>query len=457
MAGLSAMGLAALLDRLGSEARRRRLARYRVAAAAALAAACIFLLSGVSVYAVVLPQVGVHAPGQNFLHRWLSRVPGPWRPVRPAHVAPPDGAAPRPAVPATPPANYSPSAVSPVDGVGPGLTVPVATIGDAPPVVRTAPDPASDLPPLPPSTHLAKVAHQWQTWNNCGPASMTMAVSVFGKTEDQTTAMNFMKTTPNDKNVRPDEMVNYARSLGLGADWRIGGDFTRLKQFLANGIPVVVEVSYAPDPDDWMGHYRLLVGYDDTAGRFIAYDSVIPPGRDVPQPYGKFDDEWQIFNRTYIPVYPPEQSDLVNRILGRDRDDKQMFEHALALAQAEASARPDDGFSWFNMGTSLVALGRMEEAVAAYDHARTLKLPWRMLWYQFGPFEAYLAEGRLTDVLALADANLAQSRDLEESHYFRGRALQAMGKTDSAQASYQAALRANGRFAPASEALKSLG
>src|SRR5262245_18398545 len=141
MAGLSAMGLAALLDRLASEARRRRLGRYRVAAAAALAAACIFLLSGVSVYAVVLPQVGVHAPGQNLLHRWLSRVPGPWRPVRPAHVAPPDGAAPRPAVPATPPANYSPSAVSPVDGFGPGVTVPVATIGDAPPVMRTAPDP----------------------------------------------------------------------------------------------------------------------------------------------------------------------------------------------------------------------------------------------------------------------------------------------------------------------------
>ena len=43
---------------------------------AALAAGFVFLFSGVSVYAVVLPQVGVHAPGQNTLHKLLNRVPG---------------------------------------------------------------------------------------------------------------------------------------------------------------------------------------------------------------------------------------------------------------------------------------------------------------------------------------------------------------------------------------------
>lgn len=405
LAGLTAMGLTALADRVAAHPRYQSLARYRLAAAG-VAACCVFLFSGVSVYAVVLPQVGVHVPGQNMLHRMLDRMPNPWRPERPAHVALPEGMSARPA---------------------------------------------------PPTARLERVSHQWQTWNNCGPATITMAASVFGREQDQTAAMNFMKTTPNDKNVRPDEMVNYARSLGLQADWRVGGDVTRLKHFLANGIPVIVEVSYDPDPNDWMGHYRLLVGYDDTAGRFVAYDSVIPPGTNVPQPFGKFDDEWQIFNRTYIPVYPPEKADVVNRILGRDRDDKAMFEHALEVAQAEVAARPESGYAWFNMGTSLVSLGRTAEAVTAYDRARTLKLPWRMLWYQFGPFEAYLAEGRIADVQTLADANLAQSKDLEESHYFRGRALQAKGQIDAARAAYQAALRANTRFAPASDALKSLG
>jgi hypothetical protein len=452
LAGLTAMGLTALADRVAAHPRYQSLARYRLAAAG-VAACCVFLFSGVSVYAVVLPQVGVHVPGQNMLHRMLDRMPNPWRPERPAHVALPEGMSARPAPPTV---NYPPSALAPSEGIGPGRAVPVATIGDVPPSA-TSSDVASNLPPLPPTARLERVSHQWQTWNNCGPATITMAASVFGREQDQTAAMNFMKTTPNDKNVRPDEMVNYARSLGLQADWRVGGDVTRLKHFLANGIPVIVEVSYDPDPNDWMGHYRLLVGYDDTAGRFVAYDSVIPPGTNVPQPFGKFDDEWQIFNRTYIPVYPPEKADVVNRILGRDRDDKAMFEHALEVAQAEVAARPESGYAWFNMGTSLVSLGRTAEAVTAYDRARTLKLPWRMLWYQFGPFEAYLAEGRIADVQTLADANLAQSKDLEESHYFRGRALQARGQIDAARAAYQAALRANTRFAPASDALKSLG
>jgi tetratricopeptide (TPR) repeat protein len=453
LAGLTAMGLAALGDRLASDRRYQYLARYRLAGAA-LAAGFVFLFSGVSVYAVVLPQVGVHAPGQNTLHKLLNRVPGPWRPNRPAHIAPPEGAS-RASVP-VPTTNYPYAGFTPHDVGGPGRSVWITSIGDVPPAVVAA-EANPSLPALPPTAKIENVSHQWQTWNNCGPATITMAVSVFGRAQDQTAAMNFMKTTPNDKNVRPDELVAYARSLGLQADWRVGGELSRLKQFLATGIPVVVEVSYLPEPNDWMGHYRLLVGYDDAAGRFTTYDSVIAPGINLSQPYGKFDEEWQIFNRTYIPVYPPEKADLVQRILGRDRDERQMFEHALALSQAEAAARPESGFAWFNVGTNLVALGRTGEAVEAFDRARTLRLPWRMLWYQFGPFEAYLAEGRLADVQALADANLVQSKDLEESHYFRGRALQAKGQVEGARASYQAALRANSRFAPASEALRNLG
>jgi tetratricopeptide (TPR) repeat protein len=79
-----------------------------------------------------------------------------------------------------------------------------------------------------------------------------------------------------------------------------------------------------------------------------------------------------------------------------------------------------------------------------------------MLWYQFAPFEAYLKVGRLNDVLSLTNANLEQSKDLEESHYYRGRALQAQGQTVAARASYQAALRANSKYAPAYHALSTL-
>ena len=90
-----------------------------------------------------------------------------------------------------------------------------------------------------------------------------------------------------------------------------------------------------------------------------------------------------------------------------------------------------------------------------YDQARVLGLPWRMLWYQFGPFRAYDAVGRYDEVLALADATLATTPHIEELHYWRGRALQALGDVEAARQSYQAALEVNANFAPAHEALAS--
>ncbi|MDQ3701890.1 MAG: C39 family peptidase [Chloroflexota bacterium] len=307
------------------------------------------------------------------------------------------------------------------------------------------------------ATRLDNFRHQWQTWNNCGPATITMATSHFGRPETQVQAAAFLKPNAMDKNVNPEELVAFVRSIGLEADFRVAGDVDRLKLLLANGVPVVIRTWFTPEPNDGMGHYRLLVGFDDAAGRFTGYDSYLSPGVNVALPYGPFDADWRVFNRTYLPVYSPDQAPIVAAILGGDKDDAAMWERALGVAQQEIATRANEPFSWFNAGVSLVALGRPGEAVEAFDRARSLRLPWRMLWYQFEPFEAYLAAGRLTDVLTLTATNLQQADDLEESHYYRGRALQAQGEGNSARSAYQAALRSNVRFVPAHHALGTLG
>ena len=282
-----------------------------------------------------------------------------------------------------------------------------------------------------------------------------MALSALGRAETQMAAVNFLKTSKDDKNVDPPEIVAYARSRGLNAEWRVGGDLTILKRLLAESIPVIVEVGFNPDGKDWMGHYRLLVGYDDATARFTAYDSYLAPGVNVAQPYGKFDGDWRAFNRTFIPIYRPAQAETVIAIAGSADTEPQNL-RALATATRELTESPKDAFVWFNQGTSLTALGRTAEAAASFDQARLLKLPWRMLWYQFGPFDAYLAEGRLDDVLTLAIANLAQTPDLEESHFFKARALQEAGRFAEARASYQRALAANSRYIPAYHFLSTL-
>jgi tetratricopeptide (TPR) repeat protein len=151
-------------------------------------------------------------------------------------------------------------------------------------------------------------------------------------------------------------------------------------------------------------------------------------------------------------------------VLGDDLDDAGMYQRALDQAYLEVANPPDTctayakcedwiTFSWFNVGTSQTSLGRHAEAAAAYDKARQLGLPYRMLWYQFGPYESYFAVGRYEDVIALADATLATARNLEESYYWRGRARLAQGDPAGARSDFQAALRFHEGWPPAAAAL----
>jgi tetratricopeptide (TPR) repeat protein len=420
----------------------------------------IFLTLGLLVLVFTLPLGGLHIPGMGRVSVFFESLDLPWKPERPTHVLLPDvpvdtAAAPAPAVPAgdtpsLPSANQARLAAA-TSAPAAAPAAPAAAPAPAP-VPAPAVHPALAVP-LPATVRLENFRHQWQTWNNCGPATITMATSHFGRPETQVQAAPFLKPNSNDKNVNPDELVAYARSVGLQSDWLINGDFEKLKRLVANDIPVMVEMWFTPHPNDGMGHYRLLVGYDDASQQLIFYDSYDQPGVNVRLKYAAFDADWRVFSRTYLPVYPKEKEDLVAAILGPDRDFQQMRLRALQTAQEEAAAKPNDAYAWFNVGTALTLLDRNGEAVQAFDRARTLKLPWRMLWYQFAPFQAYLAEGRTSDVLALTGANLQLAPDLEESQYFRGRALELQGQSQQARAAYQAAVRANPKYTPALHAL----
>lgn len=300
---------------------------------------------------------------------------------------------------------------------------------------------------------LTGVRHERQTWNNCGPATISMLLSRFGRTETQREAAAFLKPDREDKNVSPDELVAYAQSLGYEARVIVGGDLNMIRTFVANGLPVIVETWFIPEPDDEMGHYQLVIGYDEDA--LVFYDSY--QGPNVRETIAHFEPLWKVFNRTAVVVWTPELAPLVDAILGERGDERAMYEIALAQAQAEVAANPQDKFAWFNIGTNQLALGNSAEAASAFDAARKLKLPWRMLWYQFGPYIAYFEQGRHADVIELANATLRRVKNLEESLYWRGRAYVATGNANAARADFQAALRFNPHFTVAQEALNAMG
>ncbi len=349
----------------------------------------------------------------------------------------------------------------------PTLTpTPLPTVGNTPEVTpkptSTLLPTSTPLPPLPESFSITGLRHERQGWNNCGPTTLAMALSYWGRTETQADIAPVLKPDSEDKNVSPEEMADYVHSLDLEALIRVGGDLQLLKRLLVNGYPVIVETWVVRDERDQLGHYLLLTGYDDAEQHFLTYDSLHGP--DLPIGYAEFDELWRVFNRVYMVVAPAEYVMNLADVLGAPANERWAVEHALEVARAEAKAPPETcvayaacndarTFAWFNVGSNLVALERYEEAAAAYDQSRILGLHYRMLWYQFGPYEAYYAVGRYNAVIKLASETLKITRNLEESYYWRGRAYQAQGDIDAARDDYQTALRYHEEWPPAGEAL----
>lgn len=314
------------------------------------------------------------------------------------------------------------------------------------------------------SVRLDGLKHAWQTWNNCGPATLSMHLSYFGLKIDQGVIGAALRPFQDDKNVNPEELAAYARAQGLAALARVDGDSDRLRQLLEAGVPVLIETWYEPKPNDGMGHYRLLVGYDDDAGEWIAYDSYDSRGivkgqpyAGIRLPYAETEALWAVFNRAYVVVYDAPRAAAVEAILGDDLEDEVMWRGSLAHAEAAVAADEDDPFAWFNLGSSLTALGDYGPAAEAFDRARRIGLPWRMLWYQFAPFRAYYETGRYQEVIALADATLRSAKDtIEEVYYWKGKAQAAAGDPASARASWQRSLELNPNYGEARAALEAL-
>jgi tetratricopeptide (TPR) repeat protein len=292
-----------------------------------------------------------------------------------------------------------------------------------------------------------------------------MALSYWGRPETQYDLVPLLKPDPEDKHVDVRDMEAYAQDAGLGMVVRVNGSVDGLRELLRAGYPVIVASWHVRDAVDQLGHYRLVSGYDDELGQFILQDSL--DGPDLPMGYRELDELWRVYNRMYVLAYPLENEREVAALVGADMDDLAMYERAAAQARLEAENPVDDcevyancedwvTFAWFNVGSSLTSLGRHEEAVVAYDQARQLGLPFRMLWYQFGPYESYYAVGRHEDVIALADATLAVTDNLEESHYWRGLSRLALGDERGGRADLEAALRYHAGWPPAEAALAEL-
>jgi hypothetical protein len=317
-----------------------------------------------------------------------------------------------------------------------------------------------------------KYEDQHNRYNYCAPANLAMALSFWGWKGSRDTVGPVLKPDSRDKNVMPYEMVDYVlENTDLKAVWRVGGDFDLIKRFLVAGYPVLVEKgTFLTDLQNvfsWMGHYEVITGYDDARQVFIGQDSYLGP--DTAVTYDQMTIDWRSFNYTYILIFSPEKEVQVMALLGPDADETENYRRAAQKASDEIPflSGADRFFALYNRGTNLVYLQDYAGAAAIYDEAFTFypsitekDRPWRILWYQTGPYKAYYYTGRYNDVISRADITLNEmksEKNLEESYYWRGLAKAALGDTPGAIKDLKEALKWHPGWSIAIDQLQALG
>ncbi len=360
---------------------------------------------------------------------------------------------------------YVRSLVAPA-GALPAPQVSVAQNESPQPVGTTLPataTPQASPTPLPASVQLPAPAYDAQGPNNCGPATLALYLRFYGWEGDQYDISDVVKPVSADRNVNPDELLYYTSNYTgwLQSMFRVGGNIELIKQFLAAGIPVMVEkgnlimIDYLFNDDHWNGHYALVTGYDDARQTFTTQDSYVGPDQKVS--YAEFDEFWQQYNRVYILLYSPDQEETVKNILGESWDEDTNRQVALETAQAETESDPENPYTWFNLGMNQVHFEQYGAAATSFDKAREIGLPMRMLRYQFGPFFAYYRTNRLEDLEQLVNYALQITPNSEEVLIWKGFLFYKRGDFNGAIEQFRLAQEANPKSIYVGPAFTSIG
>lgn len=298
----------------------------------------------------------------------------------------------------------------------------------------------------------------FQTFNNCGPASLSMALAYFGVDISQAEIGEALRPYQiphgdnDDKSVTFDELGEYATKFGLVYFHRPNGSIELLKKLVSNNIPVLTRTLLHKTDD--IGHYRLVRGFDDQTQEFIQDDSF--ENRNLRFKYMDFGELWRVYNYEYLVLVPPEKMPLARAILGSEVDAQVAWKNALIAAQNEAAQNPNNPYFVFNQSVAQYYLGNYAESIRLFEQVQN-QLSFRTLWYQIEPILAYQKLKQYDKVFALTEEILNNhNRAFSELYIIRGEIYLDQGNKAAARAEFEKAVFYNKNLQRAQELLDSV-
>ncbi|MBI2597065.1 prolyl oligopeptidase family serine peptidase [Candidatus Daviesbacteria bacterium] len=300
--------------------------------------------------------------------------------------------------------------------------------------------------------------HVFQKFNNCGPAALSMTLRFYGINVSQAELGQALRPyqVPNgdndDKSVTLEEMADKAREYSLVPYHRPNGDIEKIKLFITYDIPVIARTWTKVNED--IGHYRVVKGYDDTNSQIIQDDSL--QNKNLWFDYDTFNTIWEKFNFEYLVLVSQEKKKIAEAILGEDFNIKKAWQKAAQNAQRQLVVNPDDIYSRFNLSVAFYNTGQYQQSVEEFEKVEDA-LPFRTLWYQIEPIQAYYQLENYERVLQTTNKVLSSyNRAFSELYILRGKIYQKQGNIEAARNEFEKAVYYNKSLKDAQQALNSI-
>lgn len=273
------------------------------------------------------------------------------------------------------------------------LSAPAAV--EAVPATAPAPQPKA----APATAAFDGMKHVWQSLNNCGPASVVMALSTFGIDVSQEFARVPLRGSNVLSGMGPQKVDGWVKeNFGLRSVWRNNGTNDLLRRLVANGFAPMV-TQWLQDPSiSRIAHWRVVRGYNDAASIFYVNDPML--GNRVSLSYQWFQNNWQSFSYRYMVIYDPKDEALLKTIVGDDWNDAKMRKNFYERTKADAYSN-DTSAAWLVYGEAAYGYGLFREAVSAFERGMALGSVQGVFTLRSSYPQALRALGRQTEADAM--------------------------------------------------------
>lgn len=311
---------------------------------------------------------------------------------------------------------------------------------------------------IPDQKILSSDYHIFQSFNNCGPAALSMALNYYGINRTQQQLGQELRPYQNpqgdndDKSVTLAEVAIKAKEYGLIPYHRPAGNVEIIQQLIALDLPVISRTWLKIDDD--IGHYRVIKGYNKNTKQLVQDDSL--QGKNLTYSYQEFNQIWSKYNYEFLVLVPADKEDQVKSILAELVDSNFAWQQAANNSEKILATDPNDLTAAFNLSIAKFHLKDYAGSIEQFEKIEN-RLTFRTLWYQIEPILSYYELKDYDRVLQITDKILNnQNRAFSELYLLRGKVYQQQGNITSAKAEFQKAVLYNSQLIEAQEELSKI-